>query len=67
MYCSFCRYDIKLGRGKTVADKTGESVHFCSRACEHFFRVGKKAAKVKWTKKLIAPKKADKTQPAVKK
>jgi len=49
MKCSFCGKKFEFG-GKMFVKADGKIFYFCSRKCERYFEMGKKASKLKWTK-----------------
>ncbi|MFH0713733.1 MAG: 50S ribosomal protein L24e [Candidatus Micrarchaeota archaeon] len=49
--CSFCSRDAAAGRGIKLFHKDGSSNFFCSHKCECNFKLKRKPANLKWTKK----------------
>jgi len=49
--CSFCGYDIPIGRGIMYVRKDGTILHFCSKKCRIAMLEQKKnPRKTRWTK-----------------
>lgn len=48
--CSFCGKQVKPGLGVRLFRKDGTSVLFCSHRCDKYASMGRKPAKLKWTK-----------------
>jgi len=51
MKCSFCGEEITKGRGILFAKRDGTLLYFCKGKCRANFEMGRKPAKLKWTKK----------------
>lgn len=51
MKCSFCGTGFERG-GKMLVKNDGRIFYFCSSKCESYFKMGKKAKKLKWIKKV---------------
>jgi len=49
--CSFCGKQLQPGSGFTVFKKDGTAQRFCSRKCQRYTKMGRKAQKYKWAKK----------------
>lgn len=49
--CSFCRYQIPIGRGIMYVKRDGTVLHFCSNKCRKAMLEQKKnPRKTRWTK-----------------
>lgn len=48
--CSFCKNDIKPGRGVKQVKKDGTVFDFCSSKCLKNFRLKREGRRKRWTK-----------------
>ncbi len=49
--CSFCGYDVPIGRGFMYVRKDGRILHFCSKKCKiSMLEQKKNPRKTRWTK-----------------
>ncbi|MCF7860824.1 50S ribosomal protein L24e [Candidatus Woesearchaeota archaeon] len=49
--CRFCGETIKSGTGKMYVKSDGTIFYFCKSKCEkNMLKLGRKPAKIKWTK-----------------
>jgi large subunit ribosomal protein L24e len=47
--CSFCQYDIPIGRGFMYVKKDGTILNFCTRKCKNALFRGSNPRKTRWT------------------
>jgi len=49
--CAFCSKECKIGKGVTFVKDSGAVLHFCSSKCRKNMNLGRKARKLKWSRK----------------
>jgi len=49
--CTYCKIDIKPGRGITFVELSGKIHHFCSSKCKRNLKLGRDPKKVRWITK----------------
>ncbi|MFN3528146.1 MAG: 50S ribosomal protein L24e [Candidatus Altarchaeaceae archaeon] len=57
MQCSFCKNELKPGKGIMIVSSDGRVTYYCSSKCRKNAKLGRSPRKVEWTKLYAEEKK----------